>query len=287
MTDAAPSVVATRIVIRLLAICFAVCLLTAAPASAVGQTDAEQALRRFPNNSWYDRHSEQFVPPKIKPADDEPLRQTGRIAQAPTASPGTTWDSRWWDWFPSFPDLTWLAQWFPSLIFSALGAMLLVVIGILTYYALRNYMPQRFQRSKTTTAVSIDPARIVDLPFEVEAVDGHPLAQAERLMQAGNYDAAIVFLYGYLLLVLDQSRKIHLQKGKTNRMYLRELRREPALRDILQQAVLVFEACYFGKHPISRQDFLAIWQRVDEFHQLLQSSQPSSVVSMPQTEAHA
>ncbi len=274
---------------RLLLTCWACCLWACCLSTTFGQTDAEQALRSFRKNSWYDANSKQFVPPKIQPAEDDPLRQNGRTAPPPPVSPASTATSRWWDnLFQSLPDFNWLARVFPTLLFWALGAVLLSVLAVLTYYALRNYMPNHFQRQPATTAIAIDPTRMVDLPFEVDdTVDGHPLAQAERLMQAGNYDSAIIFLYGYLLLALDQSRKIHLQKGKTNRMYLRELRASASLQEILQQAILVFEACYFGKHAVSRSDFLQVWQRIDEFHQLVQQPAISPTTSLSLAEAQA
>lgn len=275
------------IVIRYLVICWAFCLWANLLSTAVGQTDAEQALRSFRKNVWYDKDKKQFIPPKVQAAEDDPLRQNGRTAPPPPVTPVNAQNNRWWDnLFKSLPDFRWLAQIFPTIIFWLLGAVLLIVVGVLTYYALRNTMPNRFQRKQAMTGLTIDPTRMVDLPFEVdETVDGHPLAQAERLMQAGNYDAAIVFLFGYLLLALDQSRKIHLQKGKTNRMYLRELRADASLQTILQQAMLVFEASYFGKHSVSRTDFIAVWQRLDEFHQLLQQTAVSSAASLLLAEA--
>ena len=73
-----------------------------------------------------------------------------------------------------------------------------------------------------------------------------------------------------MLLVLDNAHKIHLVKGKTNRMYLRELRREPPrLRAIMEMSMLAFEQVYFGKHSISAEHFALLWGQLDEFHQLV------------------
>jgi len=243
---------------------------------AFAQADAAQALRNFPKNSWYDPVTQQYIPPQVQPADDSPLRQAGWVEKSPsTPAANTTIDGSWWDWFPTFPNWNGLAEWIPRLVFALLGLALLIVIGSLTYYSLRSYLPGGVRKKKASQAIEIDPARVLDLPFEVRAVDSHPLAEAERLMHAGDYDAAIVFVYGYLLLALDQSRKIHLQKGKTNRMYLRELGRETRLREILYHTMLRFEDCYFGKHSISREQFLELWVQVDEFHRRLES-QPAA-----------
>jgi hypothetical protein len=235
------------------------------------QANAEQALRDFPKNVWYDPDTRQYIPPKIPPADDSPWRQAGWVETSPSApAQDSTIDNSWWDWVPPFPNLSGLAEWIPRLVFAVLGVALLIVIGSLTYYSLRNYLPGALRNKKSAEAIEIDPARVLDLPFEVQAVDSHPLAEAERLMRVGAYNGAIVFLYGYLLLALDQSRKIHLQKGKTNRMYLRELGQETRLREIVYQAMLRFEDGYFGKHSISREQFLEVWAQVDEFHRRLE-----------------
>ncbi|MCA9180349.1 MAG: hypothetical protein KDA51_02830, partial [Planctomycetales bacterium] len=109
---------------------------------------------------------------------------------------------------------------------------------------------------------------------------------AMRAMQAEDFDDAIAFLYGYLLLALDQSRLIHLQKGKTNRMYLLELGSLVPLRQNVEVAMLIFEASYFGKHRVTREQFLAVWQQLESFHQMLQAA--SAVPHQrPTTHAHA
>jgi hypothetical protein len=52
-------------------------------------------------------------------------------------------------------------------------------------------------------------------------------------------------------------------------MYLRELQDQVELRSIVRTVVQLFEASYFGKHPIARERFAEAWQQLDEFHRLL------------------
>lgn len=235
---------------------------------SAAQADFEQALDDFPSNRWYDRQSGHYLPPQIRPAQDEPLRQIGWKGELPSTSP-TTSQSTDWDWSAWFPDLSGWLGWFPNLVFLLLGIALLAMVAALTYYSLKGYLPQRFEGSGSRGALGIDASRVVDLPFEVQTVATHPLHRAEELMRAGDYDKAIVFLLAYLLLALDQSRQILLQKGKTNRMYLRELQDQVELRSIVRAVVQLFEASYFGKHPIARERFAEVWQQLDEFHRLL------------------
>ena len=98
-------------------------------------------------------------------------------------------------------------------------------------------------------------------------------------MRAGRYNEAVVYLYGYMLLALDQSRKIHLQKGKTNRMYLRELRSEMQLQSIVSKTMLAFEDVFFGRYEIDRGRFEMLWDQRDEFHRLVRP--PLEVAASP------
>ncbi|MEM7561161.1 MAG: DUF4129 domain-containing protein, partial [Planctomycetota bacterium] len=116
-----------------------------------------------------------------------------------------------------------------------------------------------------------------DLPFEVsKPTHGNPLDEAEALMQAGRLREAIIYLYGYQLLALDQARKIDLQRGKTNRMYVRELQKYTRLKEILTTTMLIFEDAYFGQHEIGLEKFKTAWDLVDEFHHLAASSEPQA-----------
>ena len=46
------------------------------------------------------------------------------------------------------------------------------------------------------------------------------LEEARRSYEEGDYNTAIVYLYSYQLVKLDQNQWIRLAKGKTNRQYL-------------------------------------------------------------------
>ena len=119
-------------------------------------------------------------------------------------------------------------------------------------------------------------AREEALPFSVEQMAGDPLTQARRMADDGKFDLAIVYLYSYQLLALDQARRIHLQKGKTNRMYLRELITTLGLLPIVKGTMMKFEEVYFGKHSISSESFEQSWKELDQFHQLLHNEPKAS-----------
>lgn len=243
------------------------------PSLMAAESAVQQAVQSLPIGDWYDKQTEGFRPPEVAQADDDPVRTAGSISQSPPAT-ATDLQSASQPWFANWPGEE-FAQWMQTSLFILLTVGLVVLLAWLTYYSLRDYLPEK-QRRQKLQSVGIDPSRIADLPFESNPSAHDPLSTAQQAMQAGNYDQAIAYLLGYLLLALDQRRMIHLQRGKTNRMYLRELANQPSLAAIVNSAVQPFEASYFGKHSVTRQQFMAAWQQVDEFHQLLQTASLSA-----------
>jgi hypothetical protein len=113
--------------------------------------------------------------------------------------------------------------------------------------------------------------RIESLPFQVDRNVTDFLSEARRQYEAGQYGQAIVYLFSYQLVRLDQHRAIRLARGKTNRQYLSELRDQPNLRTALERTMVVFEEVFFGHHPLDRQGFELCWSSLDDFHRMLQT----------------
>lgn len=237
-----------------------------------GDVDAYEAVQSIGSSSWYDPKTDGYKRPTVKKLSDNPLRNDGWVAEKQNerkkkqqANTGGTRGG----WFSGVD-----TSLFSAIVLTCLAVLLIVVIGLLAFHSLRNYMPGKWEPKEKARSIEIDPMKIQDLPFEVQrATHANPLAEAEALMRAGRYDQAMIFLYGYMLLALDQSRKIELQKGKTNRMYMRELKNQPPLKSLVEQVMLGFEDVYFGKHPIGKERFAAVWARVEEFHQLITGQQ--------------
>lgn len=103
--------------------------------------------------------------------------------------------------------------------------------------------------------------RIAELPAELRDTTISPRAELERLMTAGEFDRAVIFLYGHQLLMLDRVGWLRLSRWKTNNQYLRETRQSDlSVSDQLRDTVAAFERSYFGKHELSRQQFERLWQ---------------------------
>jgi hypothetical protein len=110
---------------------------------------------------------------------------------------------------------------------------------------------------------------IESLPFDVSRPQSDLLGEARRHYEQGNYGEAIVYLFSYQLVRLDQHHLIRLTRGKTNRQYLRELVSRPWLHAILTTTMVAFEDVFFGHHTLDRQRFEDCWLRVDEFDRRL------------------
>ncbi len=239
----------------------------------VAGPDPERAMSVLQSSVWYDSATKNLRPPSELEDPDNLLRSSDwlYVPKSPKPAANTAPNNapaRWTgNWFGGFD-----TQWINYLVIVLLGSALAVGAVLLYRRSLEAWMPGRYKRSAKADALPVDLTRVVDLPFEVKSMRRDPLAEAEALMQQGRYNEAIVFLFSYLLLALDQSRYIRLQKGKTNRMYVRELRQQEPLRAILQPAMLAFEDVFFGRYNLSRERFVELWNQMQEFHHIIHTT---------------
>ncbi len=231
--------------------------------------DTAGSVRRI-SGSWYDTSSGQYRPPVIAPPLDDAIRSQGWVA--PEVK------NTWWKWLTNWNLGTggattgsWglSAEGVAYLIWGLLGALLLTGLCFLIYHYLGDHFGWNSKAKRGPGKLTIDPAKVSELPFDMEMTRSDPLGEAEARMRDGRYREAVIYLYSYMLLALDQTRVIHLQKGRTNRMYLRELRADRQLSDILYQTMLAFEDVYFGRHDIDRNRVEKLFDSVEAFHQRL------------------
>jgi hypothetical protein len=134
----------------------------------------------------------------------------------------------------------------------------------------------RSREAKDLLAHEREKAKIQDLPFEIEQTAMGLLGQAAKLRAAGDYSKAIVYLFSHVLVEMDGARCIRLTRGKTNRIYLRELRGREMLKSFTNQLVQAFEFAFFGKHQLSQESFEAIWQQLPVFEENLKHFEPGT-----------
>lgn len=236
----------------LMAACFAE---RVAADEAAGVEQARQAMSReaFP---WYDKRADALRPVHVT----EP-----------------------WDITPSSSNRS--SSWFPNLGGFSLAealcyALLLVALGVIVWLLIRAYL----NREQTTSVAALervrhtavdDAARIEALPFRIRRGDIDLLAEAKRLYEESKFGDAIIYLFSYQLVEMDRHQVIRLAKGKTNRQYLRDLRRLPPLRGLIEASMVAFEEVFFGGHVLDRARFESVWQQLGQFNALVAEEQPA------------
>jgi len=154
----------------------------------------------------------------------------------------------------------------------------IIIGGVLVFLAvmlIRAFLNREARKAKSSDGETVeaedDGDRLDALPLPAVArPKGTLLEEARRSYEQGDYNTAIVYLYSYQLVKLDQNQWIRLAKGKTNRQYLRELSARGELQSVLARTMVPFEDVYFGSHPLDRARFEACWNEVERFNRLVE-----------------
>jgi hypothetical protein len=171
-------------------------------------------------------------------------------------------------------------QWPPGLtkFLRVLGWTVVVILLILVGFLLvRAFLASESRSALISSAAEDiggtgDADRVESLPFQIKRPQSDLLSEARKHYEAGNYAEAIIYLYSYQLVELDKRQFIRLTKGKTNRQYLREVRRRAAIFDLLRVTMFAFEDVFFGNHSLERGRFESCWNKLDAFHQSLEAT---------------
>lgn len=189
-----------------------------------------------------------------------------------------------WGWLEAiFEGLWWLLTLGGALaqvIYVLMWAAAIALVAWLVYLIVRAYRSAELARVNALeqaeeTRSHIE--RVEALPVAVERRVDDLLAEARRLHASGDGTLAVVYLFSHLLVELDKRRLLRLVKGKTNRQYHRELRRNAPtsgrLSAIVERTTLVFERAFFGAHPPGSRQLDACFAAVDEFTALANAAQ--------------
>lgn len=228
----------------------------------------KQELSQLPSANWYDADKDELARVNVTPPPANDYRPAPPKPKAPTTS---------WNWWPDF---SWLGSLFSG-GFLSLGAIMLytvilVVLGLVGYLIFRYFENEQLleangadrkrpEQMDTTTQVD----RLESLPFQVKRPDSDLLAEAKRCYDSGDFNEAIVYLFSYELVELDKGQLIRLAKGKTNGQYLREVRKNDSLQDILEVTMRAFEDVFFGQRTLSRDGFERCWNQLEPFRRQL------------------
>lgn len=229
-------------------------------------------INRSTHSTWFDSSDQSVHPTRASKTIDVDDRHRSIAGTVQTTS------SAWWKSFRvALGDFfTWIFQSWQILLLVSLLSLLLVVGFLVLRYGLSFQV--RAAKMMDLPIRENEKAKLQDLPFEIEQTMFGLLAQAERYRAAGDYSRAIIYLFSHALVEMDGARCIRLERGKTNRAYLRELTELDNLRGFTNQLILAFEYAFFGKHVLSQEAFERIWQQVPAFDAYLKQieSKPSS-----------
>lgn len=246
-----------------------VCLLGSAMNSASAQSPTADAAVESPvrDSAWYDEQTGQILPVEVEDqrsdTENRDSRWTGvsttggKAAKAPAATTGGFSWGRLFGWL-------------------MLIALLTGLVSVLVWV----FANSDFDFNSGTIEQSLITGQQLDqqtrqrmehLPEALRDTTVNPRGQAEKLMQEGQYNEAIIYLFGHQLLLLDRVHWLRLARGKTNSRYVRETRRsEPMTGQRLQETVASFERAYFGRHEISQSEFERLWQQNEAMEQDIQ-----------------
>jgi hypothetical protein len=214
---------------------------------------AREAFRDAGSFPWYDDDQDALRRMDVRPPKDFRNRR-----------------SRWETAPPNWTLPAWLQQLLEWLAWALLAALL----GLIIYLMVRALMA--YEAGPAAAAAAPGSAlgnadAVASLPFSLPRPEVSLLEEARRLYELGRYAEAVVYLYSYQLVKLDEHRLVRLARGKTNRQYLREVR-PPVIRQLLEQTMIAFEDVFFGSHALDRERFESCWNALPDFHRQLEPS---------------
>ncbi len=109
-------------------------------------------------------------------------------------------------------------------------------------------------------------AQLANLPEGLRPGSGDPWAEALRRRAAGDLGGAIVCLFAYQLLRLDQMGLIRLAPGRTGRQYVQTIH-DPEFVDTLEATLGLFEDVYYGRRLPTLEAFEAVWRSAQVFQE--------------------
>lgn len=238
-----------------------------ANAYASGQSEDRSVLQRSTDSSWYSAEQDELVaavPFSRESIDVSDRDKSVRAPEVTTPIQGNGFSNIIGDFFQFI-----VGAWLYIVL-----VILLLLIGFALAYVIMNLQgPTGFRRRQEIAASTAerDQAKITDLPFEIEQSNLGLLEQAGLFRSRGEYSKAIVYLFSHVLVELDAAGHIRLARGKTNRIYLRELGARETERKFTSYLVRWFEHVFFGKHDMDPEVFEKIWSQLPAFDRQMKS----------------
>lgn len=143
--------------------------------------------------------------------------------------------------------------------------VIVVVLAVAWLYSLWN----RPETESPGARKIVARGRSEGLPEHIDETIDDWEAAIREAVDRGDYRRAAVLLFSYELVELDRNQLIRLERGKTNRQYLHELRKKTSLRGTLEESMVLFEDAYFGGRAVEAERFQRCWARFPEFRRMM------------------
>ncbi|MFG0287722.1 MAG: hypothetical protein ACF8CQ_06095 [Rhodopirellula sp. JB044] len=209
---------------------------------------------------WYDAETNEVRAIELQDTRVDTKNRDSRWLNRPTPPPkppaAPTPTASWWGDISFGNIIGWLLL---ACLVVGLVALLMYVFANSSFDFRPDTLSQSMVHSRTLDEQTKQ--RISELPAELRDTNVNPRSELERLIAAGDYDRAIIYLYGHQLLMLDRAGHLRLSRWKTNKQYVRESKQtDQEIGLQLNQTVDAFEHSYFGRHALSRERFEDLWQ---------------------------
>lgn len=224
--------------------------------------DESPTDRALGDTNWYDPELDRVVPIEVDPVVDDSINRSSRWLPKPErvkkAATNNTGGGAGGGFLGSGLSLGNLFGWM------LLGAIVVGCVALLLYTFSKAEIDLGSEsRGLRQVSVATDEQtleRMKHLPAELRRTDVNLRSEAERLMNEGKFDQAIILLFAHQLLLLDRAGMLRLNRGKTNGKYYRETRAvDRGTADRLRATINAFERSYFGRHEIDRDEFGELW----------------------------
>lgn len=255
-------------------------MVTATTARGAAPTpEAEAAARRalarqsFP---WYDSASDRFRP--LTEPDEAATVGDGGAGRAGDGVGGGRRGDRMplprLPASPLSPELVALIA--RGLMIGLLVATVAAVVGLLVRYGLRDGPPRPEESRDEPTASTDDPDPAAALPASLRLGAAELLDRAAAAADRGDFASASLHLHAWMLVELGRRGALVMARGKTTRQYRSEVAASlPVAAGVFDDSSRLFEDVFFGRLPVDRDAFLAVWSR----RSLLNPSAPPAEVA--------
>ncbi|RMF96841.1 MAG: DUF4129 domain-containing protein [Planctomycetota bacterium] len=136
------------------------------------------------------------------------------------------------------------------------------VLVVIAYFWLRD---READTGRPSPAKAPRRRHLEDLPEHIDTTIDDWEAAIREAVARGDYRRAVVLLFGYELIELDKHDRIRLERGKTNRQYLRELRGMSYLRKFYEDTMMLFEEVYYGNRDADPERFRRYYEQLPQF----------------------